>query len=105
MEHYKRKLSQNETILINKVSLKMESIQNKIDELMKELLGTKISEAHIVKGKIKKQRAKLIPFAYMKAAIANPKSRANYFPEHMESGEAKKQECSPKFIKFIETQV
>ena len=105
MEHYKRKLSQNENILMTKVTIKMESIQSRIDGLMDDLAESKVSESHLVKAKIKDERAKLVPYAYLKAGIASPKSRANYFPQHMDVGEAKQEECSAKFIQFVETQV
>ena len=103
MEHYKRKLNQNETILIKKVTIKMDSIQERIDDLMDDLAESKVSEAHLVKAKIIEERAKLVPYAYLKAGIASPKSRANYFPQHMEVGESKQQECSAKFILYVET--
>lgn len=105
MNHYKRVLSQNEKILMTKVTNKMESIQNSINELMEELANTKVSEAHLVKVKIRAEREKLVPYAQLQAGVASPTSRANYFPQHMESGEAKQCECSAKFIKFVETQV
>lgn len=105
MEHYKRKLNQNESILMTKVTVKMESIQDRIDDLMDDLAESKVSEAHLVKVQIKVERAKLVPYAYLKAGIASPKSRANYFPQYMDVGEAKQETCSAKFILFVETKV
>ncbi len=105
MEHYKRKLNQNETILINKVNNKMESIQERIDALIKDLKESKVSEAHLVKVDIRAERAKLVPYANLRAGIASPQSRANHFPQHMDIGEAKQQECSAKFIQYVETKV
>lgn len=88
-----------------KVNAKMDSIQNTIDSLMRELAETKVSEAYLVKDKIRAERAKLVPFANLRAAIASPNSRANHFPQHMEAGEAKTACCSDKFIQFVETQI
>lgn len=92
---------------MKKVTNKMESIQESIDDLMGELADSKVSEAHLVKVKIRVERAKLVPYAQLQAGIASKNSRANYFPQHMEVGEAKdaNQTCSVKFIQFVETQV
>ena len=81
----------------------MDYIQESIDDLMNDLAESKVKDAHLVKAKIIKERAKLVPYANIKAGIASSKSRANHFPQHMEVGEAKQQECSAKFILYVET--
>ena len=88
-----------------RVERKMEAIQSEIDSIMIELAGTKHAEVAEVKVRVRAKREDLVPFANLKAAIANSTSRACYFPQHMEPMEQKKKDCSNKFITFAETQL
>ena len=88
-----------------KVDAKLDVIQLSVDALMVELADTKHSEVAEVKVKIRAERAKLVPYANLKAGIASSTSRANYFPAEMAVGDAKQAQCTDKFITFVESQL